>query len=331
MTGIAQYNGARKEIESRFMGLPHAHTTLIKSLITLADPNTGMVENLSYRDLAMLLSIDHAPGRKGAGIPKKETIRSYLRTIADSCVDDFRLITQGQKLKCQFTTLPRIYAHFFTSEKVYTDIRDVSHTQYPSENTKEIYEIEWNGRGDHAVDQSIYSSDKEPVKNINILTNKHNKQTQTADFKNCKQPISPDFYPTQETINLALANGLTNVLNLNEIQKFIKYNIDYNCQWADFNPIFIRWLERDMEYQQTKQQKPQPQGHIRSSGHERSSYKNNSFEAVMARALIDNGDACSPSAISINTYETEGGTFDDAAHCMAMDTVDPYLRPIVHQ
>ena len=53
-----------------------------------------------------------------------------------------------------------------------------------------------------------------------------------------------------------------------------------------------------MEYQQTKQQKPQPQGHIRSSGNERSSYKRNSFEAVMARALIDNGDACPPSALN---------------------------------
>ena len=86
-----------------------------------------------------------------------------------------------------------------------------------------------------------------------------------------------------------------------------------------------------MEYQQTKQQKPKSQGHIRNSGHERSSYKNNSFEAVMARALIDNGDACPPSAIAINVYETESGTFDDAAHCMALDTVHPYLRPIIHQ
>lgn len=77
MNYLACYNKARLEIESAFNGLPHVHTTLIKSLITRADPETGIVENLSYREIAEFLAIYHAPGRRGAGIPKKETIRSY--------------------------------------------------------------------------------------------------------------------------------------------------------------------------------------------------------------------------------------------------------------
>ena len=250
MVIIDQYNNARIEIESRFTGLPHAHTTLIKSLITRADPNTGMVENLSCRDLAMLLTIDHAPGRKGAGIPQIQTIRSYLRTISDSCADEFKLISQGQKLKCVFTNLPKIYAYFLASEKVYGDEQEVQSTHNLVENTEETNEINLFFGMENVIEQPIYLAEKKPVKNINNKTNNNNNTK--------KSPISDDFVPTTETIARANALGYTNATNPTEIQAFIDHNKATGSVWADFNPIYLRWLARGEERrQQTKQPKAQ--------------------------------------------------------------------------
>jgi hypothetical protein len=250
---IEKYNNARLEIESCFTGLPHAHTTLMKSLITRANPSTGMVENLSYRDLAMLLSIDHVPGRKGAGIPKKETIRSYLRTIAENFPDSFKMITQGQKLKCQFTTLPKIYARFFALDKAYTDKEDGKTTQAfiePIENIEETNETDLFFGIVQTVEPPIASTKKGPVKNINNKTNNNNNKK--------KSPIADDFVPTTETIARANALGYTNATNLAEIQAFIDHNKATGSLWADFNPIYLRWLARGEERrQQTKQPKAQ--------------------------------------------------------------------------
>ena len=55
---IAKYNNARKEIESRFAGLTPNHMNLINIMITRSDPSTGIVEGLSYRELAILLAVD---------------------------------------------------------------------------------------------------------------------------------------------------------------------------------------------------------------------------------------------------------------------------------
>ena len=121
MKTIAQYNQARKEIESRFLGLPHAHISMIGYLINRADPETGIVSDISYRDLASMLSIDPAPGRRGAGTPHKQAIRSYLITIAEQCSKDFKILSQGQRLQVQFLTLPEIYSAHFDQNKVYTD------------------------------------------------------------------------------------------------------------------------------------------------------------------------------------------------------------------
>lgn len=121
MEEIKRYNLARELIEKFFIGLPNASSKLIQLLITRADLPTGLVENLTYRDLAILLSVDHALGRKNAGTLTIETMRSYLRTIAKNCSDDFRLFTQGQKLKYHFPGTPATCAHFYAQEKVHAE------------------------------------------------------------------------------------------------------------------------------------------------------------------------------------------------------------------
>ena len=52
-----------------------------------------------------------------------------------------------------------------------------------------------------------------------------------------KNPIAQDFYPTAETIDLALSRGLAKVTEPSEISAFIQHNQDNNTRWADFNPV----------------------------------------------------------------------------------------------
>lgn len=243
---------AQLQIESYFQGLPHAHTTLIKSLIIRADPETGLVENLSCRDLAKLLAVEHAPGRKGAGIPKIETIRSYLRTIAKSCSDDFRLINQGQRIACQFINMPKIYAHFFDQKEVYGVNPDVQETKISLENPEELSEADIFF-GDHeTAEPPMEAVNDSPVKNINILNinNKNNKYTQLS-------PIADDFVPDQKTIADAMSLGHKDAADFSVIREFISYNQAIGSQWANYNPVYLAFLARRAERKQIKQQQTQ--------------------------------------------------------------------------
>jgi len=322
---IVLYNKARKVIEDRFHGLTHTHTTLIKSLITLADPDTGIVSGVTYHDLCKLLTVDPSPGRKGVGMPQKQTIRSYLRTIEDNAPDDFKLITQGQKLKIQFLNLPKIYAHFFAQKKEYTEGEGGLSSVNPMENKENNLEFELNYSTDNTADSPV---EKESAKKLFILNNKHNKQTGAVASENLKRFISPDFYPSNETIAIALEQGFTQAQNPEEIQKFIKYNLDNNCLWADFNPVFLSWLRRGFEYRQQRQPKTQAQNIRRSGGHERTTKKNNTYEQLMEQVMRDNADACAPSE-SYARRKQPVELFDEQPHWMAVGSTYADIWPAI--
>jgi hypothetical protein len=258
LSSIKYYNQARLEIESRFNGLPHTHTSLIKSLITRADPETGVVENISCREIAILLSVDPAPGRKGAGTPQIQTIRSYLRTISDNFSNEFKLISQGQKLKCQFINLPEIYANFFAQEKEYGDNSEVSSTADRIEDTEKSGEIDLWLDEDNTKDHPIKSQQKEPVKYINNINNNNNNLQ--------KLPISDNFTPSPAIIARAQALGYLNVTDFAEIQAFIDHNKASGTLWADYNPIYLRWLTRSAERQTQFHIKKFHSGRVNNAG-----------------------------------------------------------------
>jgi hypothetical protein len=56
-----------------------------------------------------------------------------------------------------------------------------------------------------------------------------------------------------------------NVTEPSEIQAFINHNKTNKTQWADFNPVYLRWLERSAEYQ--SQQKHRAEEHLLRSKH----------------------------------------------------------------
>lgn len=257
MKAIAQYNQARKEIESRFLGLPHAHISMIGYLINRADPETGIVSDISYRELASMLSIDPAPGRRGAGTPHKQAIRSYLITIAEQCSEDFKILSQGQRLQVQFLTLPKIYSDHFAQNKVYTDNHVLSCSAKALETPDEIVVHDTSEAMASGPEECRAGSSESYIKNIYKTNNNNNKTTE-------KSAIADDFTPSPETIARATSMGIYFAADSNEIQAFIDHNKAVGSAWADFNPIYLRWLARSAERKQLSNQ-PKEMKHARSS------------------------------------------------------------------
>ena len=282
---INKFNEARGEIASSFIGLPHAHQSLINSLLTRANPTTGVVENVTYGDLANILTVEAAPGRKDSGTPQKQTIRSYLRTIESQCGADFKMISDGQTLKIQFPTLPAIYASHFDYKELYTDQNTVSYTATTLINIDEnaIHHREVNRKEytepytDEYTPESVGGIFTPAYACAKIKPNfKTQKQTNTRcdSFSQLKQPICRDFRPTQETIDLALSKGFVKVTSDIEIKRFVMYNLASGTLWADYNPVFLTWLERDHNPDSEEPTVTPSQRNLRKNSHEQRSINN---------------------------------------------------------
>jgi len=298
----------RKNIEIRFQGLPHAHSSLIKSLLNYADPQTGMIEGLSCRDLCLLLTVDPACGRKGSGIPKIETIRSYLRTIASNFPHDFKVVSAGQKLKLQFPTLPALFENYFGLNNLYGD-----ESSYQSlEESQSVTGI----NQDFCLDEIAHFHEECESKAHITITNKQTNNYNNQQSENKKQPISLDFFPNEKTILIAKQKGLLKVTDPQEIQAFIQHNLKNQTKWSDYNPIFLQWLERGVEYKAKKQK--MKTSDLRSKSNDSSS-KSKKFKSRndLLREVFE-----------ANREELEASDYDPS-YFSRMDENDLTLRAIV--
>ena len=331
MNNIKQYNNVRIEIESRFTGLRHTHIAMISWLITRASSETGVVENITHSDLASLLTVNAAPGRKDSGTPQKQTIRSYLRTIQSQCGDHFKIISDGQSLKIQFPTLPAIYASHFESTEVYTEKNTVPYTPRTLINTAK------NASNDDEVNTEEYTDlyTDESAHVINVYANnkqtKTNKNTQTdVVLESFSQPvkhtIADDFYPNEAIINHALNKGLTKVLDDSEIKKFISYNQTIASTRVDHSPLFLRWLERDAEHTEKLNQTAQLKQPARSLQDECRGHWINSSETTPRDAHGEHGNI----VLTGEFIDGHGfGTDFNQKHRVALDAINQPVRQTI--
>ena len=321
---IERYHLARIEIESQFEGLPYVHVALISRLLSRANPNNGIIDNFTYHDLGLLLTVAASPGRKDAGTPTKSTLRSILRTIESACRNDFKVVSEGSQLIIHFTTLSQIYAkHDLIKDEISDQVASIN-TPEMLEKSSQNDEFKCDQISDQITDLSTEDSMAfSPVKNIN-KTNLNKQQTNITSERNfsSKKPIDATFYPSQETIELALQGGFAKVTDLAEISKFIAYNQEQGSRWPDFNPIFIKWLERE-KAQATNQQKAP----LRSC-HERRTPKGNTFELLMQAVMDANPNARAPS--ECRSFEGETHIIN-GEHSMAMASDDSHLWPAIRQ
>lgn len=223
-------------IEAPFQGQPYGPMLLIKKLISLADPKTGIVNNVSYNKLSLSLAIKPSPGRKDSGTPTKQTIRNYIKSLEREYPEFFKVISEGQKLKFLFPEVPRIFSKIFENTEVYTDAIQVETVAY----------IDQNNVSHHKINTEVnieLNTASEPVKNI-IFNN----------INNNKQSVNENFLPNAKTIARAEALGYSNASDASEIQAFIDFNRAIGSQFADFNPIYLLWLAKSIERQNKKEQ-----------------------------------------------------------------------------
>ncbi len=253
---VAKYNDARTAIEACFEGLPHAISRLVNLLITRANPESGIVENITYSDLASTLTVNAAPGRKDSGTPQKQTIRSYLRTIQSQCGDHFKIISDGQALKIQLPTLPAIYASHFESTEVYTDKNKVFYTATTPTKIegKPIFEDEFNTE----EYTEPYTADLvAPINAHAIKPNfqPNNNNSVSEELVGIKKPISDDFYPSQFAIDKALSLGFSKATDPDELRKFILFNQANGSIWRNYDYVFIMWAQSVLEREKAQKAK----------------------------------------------------------------------------
>jgi hypothetical protein len=234
------------------------------------------------------------------------------------------VVSEGQSLKFLFPQLPKVFNEIFLNMELNTLTNSVDTQENIDENR--VFDIGIN------TELNIEDNTHNPsVKNINIfnITNS-NKQTQTAgnDFSCSKKQISDDFYPNTKTIEMAFSMGLTKVTDKEEIQAFIKHNKKHNTLWADFNPVFINWLERDAQYMQKQLQKAQ--GQLRSHHNERGTNQSTLNQTALERVSEHHG-------ISIDSlWDTSGselnsGAFIEGTLVQPLDETDCNIRATFYQ
>ncbi|HFD2283861.1 TPA: hypothetical protein ACF2PY_000959 [Legionella pneumophila] len=176
---VELYINARKQIEKKFQLLPYGPRLIIYELLNLANPLTGIVSDISYRDLSKALEIKSAPGRINSGIPSKQTIRNFIKSIEHECGEYFKVITEGQNLKFMFPEAPQIYNQLIRKKEVNTDLNS----------PKSLMDSDIEGKLEVQSNIEVNreaNTLKSPAKNIKIfnITNS-NKQTQTANNDFC--------------------------------------------------------------------------------------------------------------------------------------------------
>ena len=193
--------------------------------------------------------VDPARGRQPEDITG-DSIRNAFRTIKKFKSDYFQFSTVNQQIVIDMPFLRELHQSIFNEK---SEAPAILATDLAADTTLSQY-------GDPSVFDSIDAVDLAAASmhySINahvkekILTNKHPTHPEGVSFAELKQPIRRDFYPNAETIELALSHGYVNVTNPIEIKRFITYNLASSTRWADYNPVFICWLERAHENQKS--------------------------------------------------------------------------------
>lgn len=316
---IERYHQARQEVESLFVGLPYIHNTLISLLLSRANPSTGIIENISYQELCALLAVKPAPGRKESGIPAKSTLRSILRTIESTFGQYFKIVSEGQQLILQFIALPRIYKKHDLIREDNSDLISEQNTL----KTQAEYGLAHDASCEQIAEKSTEQFGQSGHNTARVKNNNLNKQKTNITNTNSwvKEEISDNFYPTEDTIQKALEQGLVKVTDPVEIRKFIAYNQKHQNRWEDFNDVFITWLEHGQK------QVKKPTRSVKRKNHECTS-QSNRYELTMQAVLEANRGARSPSEISASCEEN---TSVYRAHSVVMGSNDRHLWSAVRE
>lgn len=325
MISISEYNQIRLNLESYFLGLPYVHAVLVRALISRANPQTGIVSNISYQEIATILTVKKAPGRKESGVPSKQSIRNYINTIEKEYSEHFRVVSVGQKLQFEFPHYPQIISKILQKGDINPHDNTEMNFKNDDESTEEKHVFINQVNTELNTQVNI---PKTSVKKlfINNKINNNNTDGARGENKTILRTISQDFYPSPEIIARAIAAGHHHVTDAEMIQEFIDKNTAWGSTFADFNPIYLSFLAKHAE--RTQYKSVPFNTHTRSKDSERTSSKINSYDAALEEVRRYNQNACDPSEDELFPTPKALG-IEHTTHLVALDGISQDIRPVV--
>ena len=239
--------------KKNILGLPSFVRLVMLEVYEYCDHSTGTISITSLENLARdNFHVDSLRGRMKEEI-NGDTIRNAFRSIKKAKPDHFQFSTINQKIVIHMPFMCDLYQSFLNETPeldaiLAADVADATTlTQHgESVDLDPILATDVSSvLAAASLDDAFNALADVPAK-IKPKTNKTNKQnTKSESFSDLKQPIARDFYPSPKTIELALEKGFVKVTSDIEIKRFVMYNEASLSRWADYNPVFLKWLEKD--------------------------------------------------------------------------------------
>ena len=226
-------------------GLNSFSRLVMYELFDGCDYVTGTINLDSLSEIAeKYFFVNTLSGRKKEVITA-DTLRNAFRTIKKAKPDHFIFKTINQRIVIEMPFIRELYQSFYGQpSEVAADLAaDVATAQtHIQTSEKACFEplLAEDVAGDLAaasLNLAINACAKENIKKNNN-NNKHDLS---------KLPISDSFFPSEEILQRARTLGLDNADDFDEIQAFIDHNKASGSLWADFNPIYLRWLIQSQE------------------------------------------------------------------------------------
>lgn len=225
-------------------GLPYPVLALILKIQKGLNEETGIIEIDSLQKLQHDMWVERVQGRKVEEI-KKETIRSYLRTM-HKCSRGLIQVTTSKDKKIQvfFPLVKKAYENFVAQNKEYSD----TSSNKNKENLGRTRAVASQAIKTDTTQRANSSAPKTP---INKIIN-----------KNINKKISMwlEFEPTEVTIETSLLAGYSIEFIQTQTQRFIKWNLNNNSKYTaqEWQEIFILWLSKTSTYNELKEINNQP-------------------------------------------------------------------------
>lgn len=251
---------ALSALKANMAGLPSFCRLVMYEIFEYIDFSSSTISIISLEKLALdYLQVDPLRGRQKE-IINGDTIRNAFRTIKKAKPDHFKFTTVNQRIVIEMPFLRELYQsiHGEASDVAAVLAADVVEAKTLAQ-TSESGDLDHILTGDVAADlaaASLNDTINAPIHtHAKIKPNfKPNNNTNfvSSESVDLKTPIADDFYPSAFVIDKAQHMGLSKVTDTTELNKFILFNQASGSRWANWDYVYLTWLQRDAEREQAR-------------------------------------------------------------------------------
>ena len=240
-----------KELKKIANGLPSLCRLFLYEAIEYCNFDAGVAILPSLHEIAVKdFNVERASGRKREEV-NENTLRNVIRTIKKFRGDDFRFRVIKQRIEIDMPWMREIS---LASKKDAGDQSEKVSSSKAPENTESEQLL---NASDNRAKSKEDAASVSPNNNIFINKNINNNNNLKGGAALEKMPITDDFTPSDALIAKAKAKGYEHADCEKEIQKFILHNQACGSRFADFEPVYLLWLQRGQERSLGKEQQKQ--------------------------------------------------------------------------